>query len=209
MQAHQLRLNPLKCRFARSEATFLGFKFDEAGSKIDPTRYDRVRNMKVPRNPRECRMLLGFYQYFRAYIKNYSIRSEPIAKLTRKDVAFEWTDEQQKSFDYLRNTLLSEVTLHYPDLNKPYFLAVDSSHYACGFVLSQIDEKTNKRKVIAFGGRSFKPHERARKMSACHAELTGIIFAFQANSHYFANGAHVTLETDHSSLQFLANLKWN
>ena len=70
-------------------------------------------------------------------IKNYSIISTPTSNLLRRDVPFVWSDDCDTAFKQLKEILLSDIVLIYPDMNKPFTIQVDSSNDACGHVLFQ------------------------------------------------------------------------
>ena len=53
--------------------------------------------------------------------------------MTKKDVPYECT----KTFEMLKNLLIQEPMLKYPDPSKPYILYTDTSKYAWSCVLTQ------------------------------------------------------------------------
>ena len=50
-----------------------------------------------------------------------------------------WTDNQQKAFDDLKNSFSTQPVLLIPDQDKPFFIMADASQYATGAVLEQED----------------------------------------------------------------------
>ena len=50
---------------------------------------------------------------------------------------FEWTPECQKTFQLLKDLLMAEPILEYPDPSKSYILYTDASKYAWSCVLTQ------------------------------------------------------------------------
>ena len=63
--------------------------------------------------------------------------ARPLNALTRKGFDFIWTKVCQQSFELLKQKLLEEPILVYPDPNKPYALFTDASKYAWSCVLTQ------------------------------------------------------------------------
>lgn len=57
------------------------------------------------------RLFLGLIGFFRRFVEGYSIITEPLLRLTRNDIVFEWTKEQESSFRRLQNILMSEPVL--------------------------------------------------------------------------------------------------
>ena len=70
-------------------------------------------------------------------------------KLTRKDIKWRWTDEEQQAFEMLKKLVTSEPVLAHPDLEQSFELEVDTSGFALGAVLLQRKED-EKRHPIAY-----------------------------------------------------------
>ena len=64
----------------------------------------------------------------------------PMEKLLKKDVAFEWSQECQCSFDTLKAKLAFAPILVFPDWNKEFHVHVDASSTTLGVVLTQPGE---------------------------------------------------------------------
>ena len=62
---------------------------------------------------------------------------------------FQWTSNQQESFDKLKLALTSAPVLAYPNYDKPFLLETDASLKGLGAVLSQEDDDGNMH-VISF-----------------------------------------------------------
>lgn len=57
---------------------------------------------------------LGLTNNYRRFIDKYSEIAEPLYQLTKKGVTFNWGTEQQKTFDVLKEKLVSPRVLAYP-----------------------------------------------------------------------------------------------
>ena len=74
---------------------------------MDPDKVETVRNWsreKMTANGRlnnlfEVQQFLGFCNYYRRFIKEYSDVAEPLTRLTKEDVLFEWLEDQQNAFE--------------------------------------------------------------------------------------------------------------
>ena len=56
--------------------------------------------------------------------------------LTRKDVKWQWRQEQQQAFNELKEIFITKLVLAAPDLDKEFWVEIDASNYATGGVLS-------------------------------------------------------------------------
>jgi len=55
--------------------------------------------------------------------------------LTRKDVKWQWGQEQQKAFDELKIIFITKLVLVAPDLDREFRVEANSSNYVTGGVL--------------------------------------------------------------------------
>jgi hypothetical protein len=53
-----------------------------------------VQDWEAPRNLKDVRTFLGFANFYRHFVRNYSKIIQPLTLLTRKGVAFVWKEEQ-------------------------------------------------------------------------------------------------------------------
>jgi len=82
----------------------------------------------------EC--FLGFANFYKIFIKEYSNIVAPLTKIRGKDKFF-WDDEAKKAIKKLKKLLISSPVLIYPYPVKPFFLEANAFEFALGFVLFQ------------------------------------------------------------------------
>ena len=90
---------------------------------------------------------------------------KPIYDLTRKGRPFIWGKEQQKSFDEMRYWLIKPPVLHMPNKTGRFHLYSDTSKFATGSTLYQI--QNGKPKLIAYVSKRLPEelfHNRTRAM---------------------------------------------
>jgi len=56
--------------------------------------------------------------------------------LTRKDVKWQWGQEQQKVFDKLKRIFMTRPVLVAPDLDRKFRIEADTFNYVTGEILS-------------------------------------------------------------------------
>ena len=61
--------------------------------------------------------------------------------LLKKGVPFEWKQEQEDTFQELKQAVQKEAVLLQPNQKKPFEVEIDASNYAIGAVLMQKDDK--------------------------------------------------------------------
>ncbi|XP_071739537.1 uncharacterized protein [Rutidosis leptorrhynchoides] len=103
-------------------------------------------------------------RYYRRFIKDFSKIAGPLTKLTRKDVSFQWGDEQEKAFQTLKQLLCQAPILALPEGTDDFMVYCDASYAGLGCVLMQ------REKVIAYASRQLKTYEKNYPLEALRDE---------------------------------------
>ena len=82
---------------------------------------------------------MGFMNFYRKFIGNYSHIARPLIELTKKNKPWNWSNACQNVFNQIKNIFMKEPVLQLPDLTKPFAIATDASKYVSGGVLLQKD----------------------------------------------------------------------
>ena len=114
-----------------------------------PEKLESIKNVPRPRTPKEIKQFLGLIGYYRKFVPRFADIARPLSALTRKDVLFEWTQQCQAAFELLKEGLMKEPILKYPDPNKLYTLYTDASKYAWACVLTQQYEYEQNGKIFS------------------------------------------------------------
>ena len=67
-----------KCEFHRTTVQFLGFIISRGKLKMDPAKTDAVNTWPTPTNPKELQRFLGFANFYRRFIRNFSSIVSPL-----------------------------------------------------------------------------------------------------------------------------------
>ena len=122
----------------------------------------------------------------------------PLLNLQKKDVPFNWKDEQDEAMKRLKRALCTTPVLLLPDLTKPFVVHTDASNFALGGVLQQDDGKGLQ--PVAYESKKLTTTE--RRYSAYERELLAVLHACNTWKHYLC-GKHFTIKTDHHSLRYM------
>jgi len=85
---------------------------------------------------KDVRKFLGFTNYYRRFIKDFTQVARPMNILMRKNVKWQWRKKQQQAFDKLKGIFTTRPVLAALDLDKEFRVEADASNYATGKVLS-------------------------------------------------------------------------
>ena len=107
-----------------------------------------------------------------------------MTKLTRKGVKFEWTDECQTGFDYLKTCLTEAPILKYPNSSKRYVVFTDASDQATAAILTQEYTEDGKTKEMPIAYLSVQIKDTQFKWSTVIKEGYAIYYAVKKLRHY-------------------------
>jgi len=197
-----LKIKPSKCLLFQEQIKFLGHKVSRNGVELLDEKIEAIQNWPRPHCVRDVRAFYGLSSYYRRFVKGFATIAEPLTKLARKNVRFEWTDEAQEAFDKLKRTLQETTTMSFPHPDKPCILDTDAFDVAIGSVLSQVIDGTER--PIAFCSCIMSTTQ--RNYCSTRRELLAVIAALQHFRHYLI-GSRITLSTDHHSHTWLHTFK--
>ena len=153
-----LQLKAKKCTLMQTEVAFLGHIVGRSGLACDPEKISAVRNWHSPDKVKAVRQFVGFVGYYRRFIKDFAELAEPLVALTRKGTPFVWTDRQQAAFEALKACLISVPILGFPTEDGRFLLDTDTSLFAVGGVLNQV--QGDREVVITYASRSLHLSQR-------------------------------------------------
>ncbi|KAH7558668.1 reverse transcriptase [Bipolaris maydis] len=208
LKEYKLYLQPGKCEFHTQETEFLGFIISTEGVKMNPKKIQTVQEWPKPNTVKDVQSFLGFANYYRKFIKDYSKITAPLTEITKKEIGFKWEQEHQEAFDRIKQIFLEAPVLEMYSPQRPTRVETDASDYALGAVLSQ--QCTDKKwRPVFYHSRKFLGAE--LNYDVHDKELLGVVDAFEQWEVYLL-GLPDTIEvfTDHQNLtSFMTTKKLN
>ena len=104
---------------------------------------------------------------------------KPIYDLTRKGRPFNWGKEQQDSFEEIKRRLIKPPVLHMPNKTGRFHLYSDTTKFAMGSALYQI--QNGKPKLIAYASKQLS--ESIKSYSITELELCSLAINIVSFSH--------------------------
>jgi hypothetical protein len=191
-----------KCIFDAPEIPLLGVRVGNGQIQMEEEKVAAVRNWPNPHNVKGVERFLGFANYYRRFIKDFSRIAAPLNKL-KGNYGWEWKEEQQDAFDILKARITEEPVLALPQEDGQFRVEVDTSGYAIGGVLSQ--EQQGKWHPIAFLSRTMSPAE--KNYEIYNKELLAIMEALKSWRHYLLDAKQqFEIWTDHENLKYFREL---
>ncbi|KAL0183658.1 hypothetical protein M9458_019354, partial [Cirrhinus mrigala] len=171
-----------KCTFHQSHTQFLGYHIDASGVSMDNSKIEAIVNWPAPSTVKELQRFLGFSNFYRRFINNFSILVSPLTSLLKgKPRTLTWTPEATLAFERLKEAFTSAPILVHPDPQKPFVVEVDASTTGVGAILSQQQGNPPQLKPCAYFSRKFNPAEKNYDIS--NRELLAIKLALEEWRH--------------------------
>ncbi|KAI5608507.1 hypothetical protein C0J50_6646 [Silurus asotus] len=215
LRRHGVKLRPEKCELFRQEVRYVGRLVSANGVRIDPHDLEAVIALKShrPQSVGEVRRLLGFLEYYRPFIQDFSNVAKPIYELLQTQpgatknqynpgrgkgpqmpsrTSVEWTSKHQKTLDLLIDMLVNPPVLAYPD----------ASERGLGAILYQ--HQDGRLRVIAYGSRTLFPAEKGYRLHSGKLEFLALKWAVcEKFSDYLFYAPHFTIYTDNNPLTYV------
>jgi hypothetical protein len=146
-----LKIKISKFTFLQTSVNYLGHVISQTGTP-DPKKTKAIESFPTPTNISHLKSFLGLEGYYRKFIKNFATKAHVLTMLTRKNVPWKWTQEEEDAFQFLKNCLINPPILRYPEFSREFLIHTDASGYGVGSVLSQIHKENEEEKevVIAY-----------------------------------------------------------
>ena len=151
LRKNGLKISPKKCQLFQKELQYMGntIFIKERRVCVKPlhSRLEAIQKIKPPTMAKQCKSFAGMVNFVSIFCPDLQKLLKPIYDLTRKGRQFVWGKEQQDAFEKIKQRLQKPPVLHMPDKVGRFQLYSDTSKYATGSALYQI--QNGKPKLIA------------------------------------------------------------
>jgi len=203
---HKLFLRPEKCEFHQKEIEYLRLVISENKVAMDPVKVAEVRNWPTPENRTDMQAFIGFVNFYRRFIRDFSIIARPLFDLTCSDQAWNWDAKEQEAFKGLKMAVTIAPVLVSPQDSEPFRIEADSSDFTSRAVLSQRLPREEKWHPVAFYSKSLSSVERNYEIH--DKEMLAIIHALEEWRHFLERARYpVEIWTDYKNLEYFMTAK--
>ncbi|CAI7866572.1 unnamed protein product, partial [Closterium sp. NIES-54] len=193
-----LTCHPDKCKIARRTVAYLGFEVKGGRLAIQEAKVKVLDDLAAPKEKSGLRALLGFLNYYRKFVPNFSRRAHALNQLLREGKSWQWGDTEEAARQDLLEAVKTGTLLQIPRADAPFVLYTNWSSMGMGAVLCQ--DIDGEERVVAFASRSCSPTE--ANYSSYEGEGLTAVWGI---THFkvYLQGRHFTLVTDHQPLLWL------
>ena len=205
LQSHGLQADIKKSEFGVPKTKFLGFIIGVHGIEVDPEKTSVIDKWEYAENVRGVQSFLGFCNFYRRFIKDYSRICRPLTALTSKNVPFDFNDDCKNAWEALRRQLQNAPILCHYEPHRQTKLETDSSDGVVAGVLSQLRDDGFYHPVGFFS----KTMADAELNYPIHdKELLAIFRSFkQYRTELLGAQKVVHVYTDHRALEYFMTTK--
>lgn len=215
LMAAGLTIDVRKCAFEATSVTYLGYIIEVGkGLRMDPAKIKAILDWKPPATVKGVRGFLGFANYYRMFIPDYSKTAHPLTQLTKKGIRFEWTTECDSAFNKLKDLFVRDPILAAFNPDAPTKIEPDASKWAVGGVLLQCqnrdyvnqDDVAAEWRPVAYFSRKNAPAE--CNYDIHDKELLAIIRCIDEwDSELRSLAAPFKIVTDHKNLETFTRVR--
>jgi hypothetical protein len=201
LRQNKLYLRHDKCVFEQTCVEYLGVIISHNHVEMDPVKIAGVAEWPTPTSKKEVQSFVGFANFYRRFIQDFSFHARALFDLTKKDALFVWGTREEDAFNKIKSLVTSAPVLTLPDNDRPYRLEADGSGVATGAVLSQVSAEDGQWHPVAFLSKSLSAVERNYEIH--DTEMLAIIRALEEWRHYLEGARHpIEIWTDHKNLEY-------
>ncbi|CCO31575.1 Retrotransposable element Tf2 155 kDa protein type 2 [Rhizoctonia solani AG-1 IB] len=200
LEVAQLFCKGSKCEFHHTRVEYLGIVVLDQSFFLDKLKIQAVQEWPTPTTVKQVQSFLGFANFLRQLVANFSRMAQPLHNLVKKETTWKWTEREQAAFEELKQAITMAPVLAHADPDKPYFLETDASGAALGLVLSQ-QQEDRQLHPIGLLSESFKGAE--VNYDTHDKELLAIICSLEHWRIYLeATPEPITVFTNHRNLEY-------
>jgi len=194
-----------KCEFYSDSIEYLGYVLSPSGLTMSDAKVKTIQKWPEPKKVKDIQSFLGFANFYRRFIFNYSDIVIPLTHLTRKNTLWNFDDNCKIAFNTLKQAFTSTPILTHWVPDAQLVVETDASDYALAAILS-IMTKDNEIHPVAFHSRTFSAPE--LNYNIHDKELLAIFEAFKIWRHYLEGSASpIDVVTDHKNLEYFSTTK--
>jgi len=204
LRANDLYASSSKCVFYCQQVEFLGYILGPQGVQIDKSKVQVIQDWPTPCYLRDVQAFLGFANFYRHFIHNYSKITVPLTCLTCKSCPWNWSSDCESVFQLLESSFTSTLVLTHWDPDLPLVLETDASDLVLAAILSTYIE--GELHPIAYHSRALNTTE--LNYNIHDKELLAIAESFKKWRHYLEGTPSPTdVIMDHRNLMYFCESK--
>ena len=184
----------------------MGLEFQLEDDKVCYTplkdKCEAIQNLDSTKTLKETRAFCGIVNFLSSFLPNLRRLLIPIYDLQNKSKKFEWTEEAEKAFNYIKELLISPPVLKAPMSDGLFYLESDTSWEGVGGTLLQ--KQGNEWVVIGYHFKGLP--QSAKNFGVTKLELTRLLVNIHGFMQLLCNRYFKVL-VDHKAIEYMIKSK--
>ncbi|GJY31597.1 reverse transcriptase [Tanacetum coccineum] len=105
---------------------YLGHIISAQGVATNPSKIEAMQKWLIPSTLKQLRGFLGLTGYYRRFLKDYVIITQPLVALTKKD-AFKWNPSAELAYHQLKEAMVTAPVLALPNFEQEFIVEIDAT----------------------------------------------------------------------------------
>src|ERR1700716_4060531 len=188
------------------EVEYLGYTISPKGIEMSKDKVTCVLSWETPTCLKAVQSFLGFANFYRRFIKHFSIIAKPLTDSTKLDKkSWKWTKHIQSAFDTLKLAFTKAPAIAYFDSGQGIHIDTDARDFGLRSVMSQ-KGGDGRFHPVAFHSRKLIPTE--INFDIHDKELLAIVDSMTRWRHYLEGAKHwIQVFSDHHNLAYFQTAK--
>jgi len=197
-----LKLRPQKLLIARETINFLGMIFYKNTLSIPDLKLKAFQDLPIPNTAKRLKSALCAFSYYRHFVPNFAHLTRALhEKSSDKSLKkFVMTDDDNKQFKEIVDTICKNAKTYYPDNSKPFYVQTDASLYCAGGRLFQTNSNGDEM-LIAAVSRTFTKTE--RNYTIYKKEALALLYTLRAMDFFLKFAPKLILLVDSKALTYI------
>ena len=183
LRKNGLKISPKKCQLFKTDLQYMGNTIFIRNKRVCVrplrSRIEAIQKLEPPTMIKGCQSFAGMVNFVSLFCPELQKLLKPIYGLTRKGRQFLWGKEQQQAFDEIKCRLQRPPVLHLPDRHGCFQLYSDTSKFATGSALYQV--QNGQPRLIAYASKRMP--EAAKNYSITELEMCGLAMNIATFAH--------------------------
>ena len=201
LKMHGVKIRPEKINIARDTVDFLGVVWTKGKISIPEAKVIAFKNLPSPNTPKRTKSVICALAYYRKFIPKFAEISQPLMDLaTLHPKQFKWTEDHEKRFRTLIDSIVQNSSLHLPDPTKEFYVQTDASQN-CGAGRVFQKDKDGNELLIACVSRTFTKSERV--YSTVKKEVLALLYTLRTMDFFLRYAPKLVILVDAQAIVFL------
>jgi hypothetical protein len=204
-----LQIDIDKCEFSTKRTKYLGYIIEVGkGVQMDPSKTQAIMEWEEPRTIKGVRGFLGFANFYRNFIKNFSDIVAPLTALTKKPSTdsspIKLEADARTAFNFLKQAFITAPILAQFDPDRETIVECDSSGWCIGGGLFQYDDQGILRPV-AYYSKKLLPAE--CNYEIYDKEMLAVVRCLEQWRAELQSVKEFKVITDHKNLEYFGTVR--